>query len=73
MSLMDSFNELEPKQKATLIVTLILMGFVVYLGYDTFYPEGFGGGNTPTTVTKAPPPPIYSKRHNYLQRQPRRV
>ena len=58
MSLADSFNELEPKQKVTLVVTIVLALLVVYYGYDTF----FGGSTAPsrpspavTTATQPPP------------------
>ncbi len=53
MELIDKFKELEAKQKVTLGVTLVLLVFVLYYGYNTF----FGG----TSFTSSTPPPAASR------------
>lgn len=52
MSLIDQFNELEPKQKVTAAVTIVLFLVFVYLAYDTF----FGGDDFTPTTAETPPP-----------------
>ncbi len=45
-ALIDRFNELESKQKITLVITIILFIVVLYYGYDTF----FGGSDYSSPV-----------------------
>lgn len=53
MELFAKFNQLETKQKVTLLITVLIGIFAVYLGYDTF----FGGTSAPA----AAPPAVASK------------
>lgn len=54
MELFAKFNQLETKQKVTLLITVLIGIFAVYLGYDTF----FGGTSAPAA---APAPAVASK------------
>lgn len=53
--MVENFKELEPKQKITLIVTIVLFVFVVTYGYKTFFPSS--SISSVPQVTSAPPPP----------------
>ena len=55
MSMADSFNEMEPKQKVTLLVTIVLFAFMAYLAYDTFFAGDSVSAPAPK-VSAAPTP-----------------
>lgn len=57
MELLTKFTELETKQKLTIIVTVIVALFAIYLAYDTFF-----GGTEAAPPTKPAAPSIAVKK-----------
>jgi type IV pilus biogenesis protein PilP len=60
MSLMDSFKELESKQKIMLVAIVVLVGIALYMGYSTFFPSNSAQNNkaalnTPTFRSASAP------------------
>jgi len=57
MSMMDNLKELETKQKIMLVAVVVLVGFIIYFGYNTFFPSS-ATTSTPViptvTQTRAP-------------------
>lgn len=57
MSMMDNFNELEPKQKSILVVTIILFAFVIYMGWGILFPGGSSSTQSPKVQEVSAPAP----------------
>lgn len=51
MALLETFKELDTKQKITGVVTVVLLAFLLYLGYDTFFK---GEPTSPALATAKP-------------------
>ena len=58
MDIVENIKAMEPKQKVTLGVTILLFAFLIYYGFTTFFPsDDFSAPPTPTRQTTPPPPP----------------
>lgn len=51
MSMVDNIKDLETKQKIMLVAIVVLVGFIIYFGYTTFFPQS---NNVVVAPTVAP-------------------